>query len=660
MGKIGRPEGFEFGIDDVWREEEYRPPGPTPGKVPTSMRIMPGPRSTRSQNGAGSQLPGRLQARLGDALGADLGGVRIHTDADAGQAARAMQASAFTHQQDIYFAPGRYQPDTALGQRLIAHEVAHTVQQSRGAADIQARPEVSTRGDASEVEAETFAQAFIRGQGQRVPIRSASTGNGPLIQRDDDSWPTNLPSMTFSSAPDIQERNWSSLPAQQAPDDPPEYGVQIRSHMPAAPQQESNPWAAPERCHPNHHQQAQPDFDMSGLEDAERERFWQAWTSTVAQLGATWNAMRPHVQQFNLTTEQNRQVLDRVYDIRVPDHGNMSSAANAQPAGSAGESGHRRENPVTVGQMFNSAGEANLGRGGERGLRRAAGPVTTQRRAAEAADARVESALHDVRAKASAITTGQLSIEIELNARETSNARNEADDARTELHEAEEAKNAAKEAVRDLKSLIVGVAKMEENPAEGVAEIGEVVASRIIDVAYDGQLTAAKARVAAAVSNVRRHVSEDHRLRIHRAHQQLETAYSQFASSRDALRAALTTRREAYDQLGQAAARHSGTHGETSNRIRGAIAAIPIVETLVATLHNGLDASNPPTYSSASGRGYGIAVYHSLPHVAQFQLRYGQLLGYHVMFAFEYIDWNARLSSLRQVMQTLRGNREGG
>jgi hypothetical protein len=61
-------------------------------------------------------------------FGADFGGVRVHTDASASNLSRDLSATAFTFGHDIFFDEGRYRPDTTNGQRLLAHELAHTVQ----------------------------------------------------------------------------------------------------------------------------------------------------------------------------------------------------------------------------------------------------------------------------------------------------------------------------------------------------------------------------------------------------------------------------------------------------------------------------------------------------------------------------------------------------
>jgi hypothetical protein len=62
-------------------------------------------------------------------FGCDLGAVRIHDDAPSHRLAASLQARAFTVGGDVFFHRGEYQPGTATGRRLLAHELVHTVQQ---------------------------------------------------------------------------------------------------------------------------------------------------------------------------------------------------------------------------------------------------------------------------------------------------------------------------------------------------------------------------------------------------------------------------------------------------------------------------------------------------------------------------------------------------
>jgi hypothetical protein len=76
----------------------------------------------------GKPLPQALLAKMEAALGADFSAVRVHVGP---QAAR-IGALAFTTGNDLYFAPGQYQPDNVRGQQLIGHELAHVIQQRQG------------------------------------------------------------------------------------------------------------------------------------------------------------------------------------------------------------------------------------------------------------------------------------------------------------------------------------------------------------------------------------------------------------------------------------------------------------------------------------------------------------------------------------------------
>ena len=62
-------------------------------------------------------------------MGRDFGEVRVHTGARAADSARAVGALAYTVGSDIVFAPGRHAPGTPEGRQLLAHELAHVVQQ---------------------------------------------------------------------------------------------------------------------------------------------------------------------------------------------------------------------------------------------------------------------------------------------------------------------------------------------------------------------------------------------------------------------------------------------------------------------------------------------------------------------------------------------------
>ena len=85
-----------------------------------------------SARGGGQPLEADLQQSMGQAMGADFSGVRVHTDAQSDQLNRSIQAKAFTTGQDVFFRQGEYNPGSRGGQELIAHELTHVVQQNGG------------------------------------------------------------------------------------------------------------------------------------------------------------------------------------------------------------------------------------------------------------------------------------------------------------------------------------------------------------------------------------------------------------------------------------------------------------------------------------------------------------------------------------------------
>jgi hypothetical protein len=80
----------------------------------------------------GSPLPAADRAFFEASFGRDFGNVRVHADAQADEMASALDARAFTSGNDIAFAAGELRPGTRRGRHLLAHELAHVVQQSHG------------------------------------------------------------------------------------------------------------------------------------------------------------------------------------------------------------------------------------------------------------------------------------------------------------------------------------------------------------------------------------------------------------------------------------------------------------------------------------------------------------------------------------------------
>jgi hypothetical protein len=116
-------------MDDEKKEEEPVQREAVEAAVPEVSPALEA--ALEAQKGGGDPLPDSLQEFFEPRIGADLSDVRIHTDQQAAQAAADLEAQAFTRGQDVYFGAGYFDPQSTSGQWLLAHELTHTVQQTR-------------------------------------------------------------------------------------------------------------------------------------------------------------------------------------------------------------------------------------------------------------------------------------------------------------------------------------------------------------------------------------------------------------------------------------------------------------------------------------------------------------------------------------------------
>ena len=110
----------------------------------------------------GKPLDGETRAFMEPRFGHDFSGVRVHTDTKAAESARAVDALAYTVGRDIVLGSSHAVSNTRPGRELIAHELAHVVQQSNVSA---AGPveRMSSPGDVSEGAADVAGEGALRG-----------------------------------------------------------------------------------------------------------------------------------------------------------------------------------------------------------------------------------------------------------------------------------------------------------------------------------------------------------------------------------------------------------------------------------------------------------------------------------------------------------------
>jgi hypothetical protein len=86
----------------------------------------------KSQQGSGSRMDDKIQAKMESAFNADFSKVNIHDNAESSKLNASLGAEAFATGNDIFFREGRYNPESQQGQELLGHELTHVIQQRGG------------------------------------------------------------------------------------------------------------------------------------------------------------------------------------------------------------------------------------------------------------------------------------------------------------------------------------------------------------------------------------------------------------------------------------------------------------------------------------------------------------------------------------------------
>lgn len=176
----------------------------------------------------GQLLDAKTRAFMEPRFGHDFSQVRVHTDARAAESARAVNALAYTVGRHVVFGTEQYAPGTSEGRSLLAHELTHVVQQSRGGSGLEA-----------ESHAEAAAERITHDQAV-APEMMGGASPGLYAQKEDETKtrkPTekspifNLSWDTLAQLGGFQLRPpW--LPAAEEPSKKPTEASQLPSRLP--------------------------------------------------------------------------------------------------------------------------------------------------------------------------------------------------------------------------------------------------------------------------------------------------------------------------------------------------------------------------------------------------------------------------------------------
>ena len=90
-----------------------------------------------SNKSSGHSMDNSTQIFMEGRFGTEFSNVRVHTDSNAQQLSKELNAQAFTVGNDVFFNEGKYNPNSNTGKHLLAHELTHTIQQKGVKANIQ-------------------------------------------------------------------------------------------------------------------------------------------------------------------------------------------------------------------------------------------------------------------------------------------------------------------------------------------------------------------------------------------------------------------------------------------------------------------------------------------------------------------------------------------
>jgi hypothetical protein len=121
---------------------------------------------------SGNVLDSAIQDTMGRVFNTDFSTVRVHTDAQVNFLARSLNAREFTTGQDIYLQNGEYNPGSSGGKELLAHEMAHVMQQN---------------GLSIEIDKESKSSNFPKAAEESTVEKFASDHSGDILEKEVDS-----------------------------------------------------------------------------------------------------------------------------------------------------------------------------------------------------------------------------------------------------------------------------------------------------------------------------------------------------------------------------------------------------------------------------------------------------------------------------------------
>ncbi len=466
-----------------------------------------------------------------------------------------------------------------------------------------------------------------------------------------------LPKSPWRTPDDEVEKKWA--PAKTKLGDPlQQYSLDPGPNCPMPP---NSVWEKP----PSHHRRvdenpfkpalADPPILMNPWRAGERQKKWDAYRTFALQVQGLLANVAPDVDLFQ---HAEKDPDARALGLILPQKGwtgDLGALASSQQV--------PRKGGLTVGSVLGGptkADEAGLNRAG-RAMKAGKGGLEKAFHKCIEADEELKSAVDTVRGRADGVAQAAHLVNAEGAALEHFRASDAALIASAEIAKLKEEFAAIKTVISvftELPVKLVDLAKEGVNPLTAIGGI----ANGVIDLVSESQLEAAKQKLAAAQQKMHDSRARELQERLEGAKVGARGQINTLSAAMHALRKSLASRRAVYNEAGTAAGAAAGRGGQSNNRVAAMLAAIPLVETVVARMRSIYSRVKdaPPAYTREAGIGYGIALYHQSWAAWDLPSALGLIQNLQLYFGWGLADWEASLGQLQSVQERLGGPRPAG
>jgi hypothetical protein len=224
-------------------------------------------------------------------FGHDFSNVRVHTDEKAAQSAQAVNALAYTVGRDLVFGAGQYDPAISTGQRLLAHELAHSLQQNQQSGASSSTLAISQPQEKAETEASETAESIMDIQTPDVPGKGTKSAAIPIQHR-----PMKL--LRVPAAPTNKTGNVAFDRSKVVIGDIPDFKISTATNPPTVPKQKVN-------IAFNHPDVVHLTWEMYDPAD----KYLSGFSTIVSSPTATTEPYEISDMQFSSTSPQGRYLL---------------------------------------------------------------------------------------------------------------------------------------------------------------------------------------------------------------------------------------------------------------------------------------------------------------------------------------------------------------